>query len=678
MSDRDQRRIEAEISKGGSSTDPFASAVKATRMPMIITDPHQDDNPIIFVNDAFCRLTGYDRDELIGRNCRFLQGPQTNPADVSLIREAIRERRPIELELLNHKKSGEVFWNKLLISPVFDDAGALTFFFASQFDITFERTTRSEFHIKSQEFEALAENVSHLAWMAAPDGNIFWYNRRWYDYTGYDLETMKGWGWRAVHRPEKVDEVIDFVGRQWAAGVPWESIFDLRAASGEYRSFLTRVEPIHDDAGRLIRWFGTNTDITAQLDSERRLSNLNEELEVRVATAITERMRTEEQLRQAQKLEAVGQLTGGVAHDFNNLLTVIRSATDLLKRPDLPADRRDRYVSAISETVDRAAKLTSQLLAFARRQALRPEVFDACRSVTAIGEMMGTLAGARVAITYDLPASACHVNADPSQFDTALVNMVVNARDAMEGEGTIVIKVEAVGSMPPIRLHARIDSPFVAVSITDGGSGIAADVADRIFEPFFTTKGVGQGTGLGLSQVFGFAKQSGGEVMVESMVGQGTTFTLFLPAAAAPSSDAGDDADIEPEPLADGHGTCILLVEDNQEVRAFATRALDELGYKTVQAANADEALAELARDGDRFEAVFSDVVMPGMSGIELAILIRRDRPNLPIVLTSGYSHVLARNADDGFELLHKPYSVEQLSRILRRSLSRSKAIEPA
>ena len=678
MSDRDQRRIQAEISKGGASTDPFASAVKATRMPMIITDPHQHDDPIIFVNDAFCRLTGYGRDELIGRNCRFLQGPQTNPADVRMIRDAIRDRRPVELELLNHKKSGEVFWNKLLVSPVFDDAGELTFFFASQFDITFERTTRSEFHIKSQEFEALAENVSHLAWMAAPDGNIFWYNRRWYDYTGYDLETMKGWGWRAVHRPEKVDEVIDFVGRQWAAGVPWESIFDLRAASGEYRSFLTRVEPIHDDAGRLIRWFGTNTDITAQLDSERRLSNLNEELEVRVATAITERMRTEEQLRQAQKLEAVGQLTGGVAHDFNNLLTVIRSATDLLKRPDLPADRRDRYVSAISETVDRAAKLTSQLLAFARRQALRPEVFDACRSVTAIGEMMGTLAGARVAITYDLPATACHVNADPSQFDTALVNMVVNARDAMEGEGTIVIRVEAVDSMPPIRLHARVDSPFVAVSITDGGSGIPDDVADRIFEPFFTTKGVGQGTGLGLSQVFGFAKQSGGEVMLESVVGQGTTFTLFLPAAAAPSSEAGDDADIEPEPLADGHGTCILLVEDNQEVRAFATRALDELGYNTVQAANADEALAELARDGDRFEAVFSDVVMPGMSGIELAILIRRDRPKLSIVLTSGYSHVLARNADDGFELLHKPYSVEQLSRILRRSLSRSRASEPA
>ncbi len=665
----EQHRIDRELIQSASISDPFAAAVRATRMPMIVTDPHQPDNPIIFVNDAFCRLSGYERGELIGRNCRFLQGPQTNPADVRAIREAIAERRPIEIELLNHKKSGEVFWNKLLVSPVFNEAGELTFFFASQFDVTFERTTRSEFRIKSQEFEALAENVSHLAWMAEPDGSIFWYNRRWYDYTGFDLEDMQGWGWSRVHRPERIEETLAYVQEQWKVGVPWEGIFDLRAANGEYRSFLTKVEPIRDDTGRLIRWFGTNTDITTQLESERRLHDLNEELEVRVADAITERMKTEDQLRQSQKLEAVGQLTGGVAHDFNNLLTVIRSATDLLKRPGLSEDRRDRYVTAISETVDRAAKLTSQLLAFARRQALRPEVFDACRSVSAIGDMMATLAGSRIEIVHELGNTPAFINADPSQFDTALVNLVVNARDAMDGEGRIIAKVEIVDHMPPVRMHARRNAPFVTVSIADNGSGIPEDIAQRIFEPFFTTKGVGQGTGLGLSQVFGFAKQSGGEIVLQSVVGEGTTFTLYLPQVAEPTGDTPfNDEDLGPDPLAGDHGLRILLVEDNQEVRGFAVRALEEMGFVVVDAASADEALANLGQSND-FDAIFSDVMMPGMNGIEMAQRIRQDQPDMPIILTSGYSSVLAQHADHGFDLLHKPYSVDQLARILRKTL---------
>ncbi len=233
----EQSRIEREIARAGVSSDPFAAAVRATRMPMIITDPHQTDNPIILVNDAFCRLTGYDREELIGRNCRFLQGPQTSPADVRAIRNAIRARRPIELEILNHKKNGEVFWNKLLVSPVFDETGELTFFFASQFDVTFERTTRSEFRIKSQEFEALAENVSHLAWMAEPDGSIFWYNRRWYEYTGFGLDAMKGWGGRrftGLKKSMKSWPTFAANGRQGSRGSEFSSCAIARANSDHF------------------------------------------------------------------------------------------------------------------------------------------------------------------------------------------------------------------------------------------------------------------------------------------------------------------------------------------------------------------------------------------------------------------------------------------------------------
>jgi len=381
---------------------------------------------------------------------------------------------------------------------------------------------------------------------------------------------------------------------------------------------------------------------------------------------------TEDALRHAQKMEAVGQLTGGVAHDFNNLLTVIKSSTDLLKRPGLAEDRRARYIGAISDTVDRAAKITGQLLAFARRQALKPEVFDAGASVKAIGDMMGSLTGSRIRIVTELPDEPCRVDADPSQFDTALVNMAVNARDAMDGEGRLTIRVEAAGHMPAARGQPRVTGRFVAVSITDTGTGIPEASLERIFEPFFTTKAVGQGTGLGLSQVIGFAKQSGGEITVASTPGAGTTFTLYLPrVAAAPAVSPH----VEAEPLVDGHGTRVLVVEDNAEVGAFATQTLAELGYVTVWATHAEAALAELEHDAARFDVVFSDVVMPGMNGIDLAHEIRRRHAELPVLLASGYSHVLAEGGTHGFDLLHKPYSVEALSRTLEKVVARHRAL---
>ncbi len=393
-----------------------------------------------------------------------------------------------------------------------------------------------------------------------------------------------------------------------------------------------------------------------------------------LARDVSDRLRTQaelaaaqEALRQSQKMEAVGQLTGGVAHDFNNLLTVIKSSTDLLKRPDLKEERRLRYVEAISDTVDRAAKLTGQLLAFARRQALRPEVFDVGQSVRQLADMTNTLTGSRISIVTKVPDAPCFIDADPSQFDTAIINMVVNARDAMDGRGQLTVEVREVSQMPASRAHAVVEATFVAVSLTDTGTGIPAEALERIFEPFFTTKGVGKGTGLGLSQVYGFAKQSGGEVMVESQVGKGSNFTLYLPEVTAPTDVV---AESEPEPLVDGHGTRVLVVEDNQDVGTFTTQTLAELGYVTVWAPDAEHALQRLAESADHFDIVFSDVVMPGMGGIELGQEVRRLYPSLPVVLTSGYSHVLAQNGTYGFELLHKPYSVEQLSRVLRKAAS--------
>ncbi|WP_339561164.1 ATP-binding protein, partial [Pseudomonas sp. EA_65y_Pfl1_P113] len=220
----------------------------------------------------------------------------------------------------------------------------------------------------------------------------------------------------------------------------------------------------------------------------------------------------EDALRQAQKMEAVGQLTGGVAHDFNNLLTVIRGSVDLLRRPDLSEDRRVRYIDAIGDTADRAAKLTGQLLAFARRQSLKPETFDCGESIADVVLMVHTLTGSRIVIETVVPDDPCYVLADKGQFDTAIINMSVNARDAMDGEGKLTIVVGPVSGIPEIRMHPPIAGDFVAVTISDTGCGISPENVARIFEPFFTTKDVGKGTGLGLSQVIGFAKQSDGDI----------------------------------------------------------------------------------------------------------------------------------------------------------------------
>ncbi|TCP29526.1 response regulator receiver domain-containing protein [Sphingomonas sp. BK235] len=287
-----------------------------------------------------------------------------------------------------------------------------------------------------------------------------------------------------------------------------------------------------------------------------------------------------------------------------------------------------------------------------------------------VADMIDTVTGARVAVRLRLPATPCYVRADLSQFETALVNMAVNARDAMDGAGTLTIEVRCGASLPPLRGHAGSPGKFVAVSLTDTGSGITSGDMQRIFEPFFTTKDVGKGTGLGLSQAFGFAKQSGGDIEVTSEAGAGATFTLYLPEA-----QSGPEA-IDETPAGtssgEGAGLCVLVVEDNEEVGRFSTQALEELGYKTRWVATAEEALRVLERGKAGFDVVFSDVVMPGIGGLELAKKLSRDMPELPVVLASGYSHVIAQEGSHGFTLVHKPYSADEVSRVLRAVTSES------
>lgn len=399
-----------------------------------------------------------------------------------------------------------------------------------------------------------------------------------------------------------------------------------------------------------------------RLRTAKELRNTQEALQARQAA-----------ISQKDKLEAIGQLTGGVAHDFNNLLTVIRSSADFLRRGDLPEERRTRYIEAISDTVDRASRLTGQLLAFARRQALHAEVFDVGQQVRSVIDLLEPILGARIEIGQELCDPACFARADINQFQTALVNLAVNARDAMDGEGCLSFKVELKSEIPALRDHPIVSGDFVAISVTDTGTGIKPDQIDQIFEPFFTTKEVGRGTGLGLSQVIGFAKQSNGDVAITSTYGRGSTFILYLPHSAQ-SSDAVEAPPNRVAPSPRSHGDCILLVEDNQAVGQFATEMLHDLGYQTVWAANAAEALDILSAKDARFDLVFSDVIMPGMNGIELGEAIRQAYPALPILLTSGYSDVLAEEGSHGFGLIRKPYSVDALADVLHELVGKPRS----
>jgi CheY-like chemotaxis protein len=303
---------------------------------------------------------------------------------------------------------------------------------------------------------------------------------------------------------------------------------------------------------------------------------------------------------------------------------------------------------------------------------LIPQVFDVSQQVESIAQLVRPLVGSRIRIELAVRDSDCFAMADIAQFETALINLAVNSRDAMEGEGLVSISIAKAQAIPASGTSEERSGNFIAVSITDNGTGIAPDQLNVIFEPFFTTKEVGKGTGLGLSQAVGFAKQSGGEIVVASTLGEGSTFTIYLPQARAPVAKA-DVTVANFDVMTSGRGHRILLVEDNKHVGKVSTELLQDLGYAIEWADDAAQALKLIAEDERAFDLVFSDVIMPGMNGVELATIIRERYPHLPVVLTSGYSNALAESAHHGFELIQKPYSVEALSRILRRAILESR-----
>ncbi|WP_375159130.1 ATP-binding protein [Bradyrhizobium sp. RDT46] len=398
------------------------------------------------------------------------------------------------------------------------------------------------------------------------------------------------------------------------------------------------------------------------VERTRELKEANEQLRLEM----NERTRVEETLRQAQKIEAIGQLTGGVAHDFNNLLMVISGGLDMLDRQADP-NRRRRLMDGMIQAAQRGASLTRQLLAFSRRQKLRPEPVDVAAQIGGMRELLDRSLRGDVHVEFDFPDSLWPVEVDPGELELVILNLAVNARDAMPNGGTIVVRGENLPSLN----DDQISGDYVRLSVVDTGVGMAPEILSRVFEPFFTTKDVGKGSGLGLAQVHGFATQSRGTVRIRSEVGRGTRIELYLPRSFDVPSKERHLIDLTRiRPKKNNHGR-ILLVEDDDEVAALVGEMLGQLGYEVTRAASAAAALGALA-DGRSVDLIFSDIMMPGgMNGVELAREIKKRRSDIPVLLTSGYAEASVHEAQRaGVQILAKPYHIDELAAALSTAKS--------
>jgi PAS domain S-box-containing protein len=653
------QRVLAERSVAESEAR-FRLIANSAPVPMWVSNL---DRTRSFANHAYLEFLGLTYQEAVVFDGRTVLHPDDHDRVVQESIAGEASLRPFALEGRYRRSDGEWRWMRSESQPRMDAQGQHVGFIGVAHDITTAKQAERELRRLNETLEQrIAERTSQLESNEARLRAILETSNQYQGLLDLDGNLLYA---NKIALAGIQADAADVVGKPfwdspWFSATPGARETVLTSFNAVKRGESIRAEMLlHLPTGERYLDFA----MRPLFDHQGAVAGVLPE-----AVDITERRQAEEALRHSQKMEAVGQLTGGVAHDFNNLLTIIRSATDFLRRRELPEDRRRRYVDAISDTVDRASKLTGQLLAFARRQPLMPQVFDVGAQVEGVSQLLRPLVGSRIQISLDRRDPGCFALADVAQFETALINLAVNSRDAMDGEGVIAIRVAREDAIPASGTNEWRSGRFIAVSVTDSGKGVAPNRLAVIFEPFYTTKEVGKGTGLGLSQAVGFAKQSGGEIVVESTLGQGSTFTIYLPQAEMPS---GIDDAVLPDSgaTASGRGHRILLVEDNEYVGKVSCELLQDLGYATEWAADARQALDLIAKDQWAFDLVFSDVIMPGMNGVELATVIRKRHPHLPVVLTSGYSSALAESAHHGFELISKPYSVEALSRILRKAI---------
>ena len=545
-----------------------------------------------------------------------------------------------------------------------DDDGKPVRMIGLNFDVTNRRRSEEQVRESEARFRSLADSAPALMWVSRLGGIREFVNHAYVEFTGLDYDGALTLDWRTRLFPEDLPGILKAQVAGEASRKPFSLEGRYRRADGVWRWLKSFSQPRFGPDGAFVGFIGIAFDTTDAKQAEAKLTGVNELLEERVEAAVAERDAAQLALMQAQKLEAIGQLTGGVAHDFNNLLTVIIGALDVVERHPDDERRRTRMVGAALAAAKRGEKLTQHLLAFARRQPLKPEI---CRVDRLIAECEGLLKralGDAYTFHLRLGAGVRSARIDAGQFEAALLNLVVNARDATPPGGEVTIESRPVtiskkqGELEP--------GKYLRVAVRDTGMGMDATTIVRAVEPFFTTKAPGEGTGLGLSQVYGFARQSGGSVDIESKPGQGATVALLLPVV---EGDTAVFAAVKTDHVQTQVPAHVLLVEDDPQVAELVDAMLHDLGHTVVRAGGVDEALSRLEQDAG-IQMVLSDVIMPGgRSGVDLAEQLAADRPGLPVVLCSGYTGGDQGRARAGdWPFISKPFSLETLAQALSQA----------
>ena len=607
---------------------------------------------VLYANAAFSRMTGYAADEVVGRSLHFLRGPNSDPATLERLRDALNLGLAFQGELLNYRKGGAEYWVELSVVPVPDRDGRCAHFVMIQRDVSDRRRAEDELR-RSEQLLADAQRVAHIgSWEYDPTSHHLRWSAEEYRIFGRDPatftvvpEAVEG----CIHPDDwpRVTELFAEVLRHPAA-----HSFDYRAVrpGGEVRYVRDQVQPVTDADGRLLRLYGVTHDVT-------------------------EARQAQEQLAQAQKMELIGQLAGGIAHDFNNILTGIIGN---LARIDLPAADPNRQMVEVALTAaGRAADLTRKLLGFARRHQLLLAPARAAEFVKEVVALISSTFDPRIRVETDLDTDAM-VSADSTLMSQVLLNLCVNAKDAMPGGGSLTLRVDVADvAEPPAECRP---GPHVRISVEDTGEGIPPDAMAHLFEPFFTTKPVGQGTGLGLAMVDGIMRQHGGWVECRSEVGVGTRFDLFLPqlsagppvrlspavswaVAAAPLSDT-------PPPL--DRPTTILLVDDEEMIRSLGRAVLESAGYQVLEACDGEDAVELFRATRPGIDLVILDLTMPRMSGQDAFRQLAEADPGVRVLLSSGYTPDGLADTDGILGLLPKPYRPTELLDAVRVALNLS------
>jgi len=661
----------------------YQAIFEAVPDPYLILAPDQDFT-ILAANDARLRATHTRREDSIGRPVFdvFRKNPD-DPTEFGTgalrdsLERVVRTRAPDRMAITRYDiprpaaQGGGFelrYWRPLNV-PVLDEQGEVLYIIHQVEDVTAKvlRQDSASLVHSEERFRAalLASGTGTFTWFLS-DGTLSLdsaLEQIFHLPLGQQVTSVEGFI-AQVHPDDR--HYVRLAFEHYANGDDFTAEFRL-VHTDEERWLACKAKAFRDANGTLAYVAGACTDISARRraedalrDSEVRLRQLNETLEARVATEVAERSRAEDALRQAQKMEAVGQLTGGIAHDFNNLLTGIIGSLDLMQRRHQRGEPLDleRYIGAAVTSAQRAAALTQRLLAFARRQTLNLRPGDVNQLVASLEDLLHRTTGENITIVTRLSAGLLPACMDVNQLESALLNLVINARDAMPYGGQITLSTASfsMDETPDPKKSGMAAGEYVLLSVADTGTGMAPNVMKRAFEPFFTTKPIGQGTGLGLSMVYGYIKQAKGYIQIESAPDVGTRVDLYLPVHHGESTSVAHD----PDPTPAGAGETILVVEDEPVVRSLVVEVLNDLGYETLEAAEASEAL-RITESEQRIDLLISDVGLPGMNGRQLADLARQQRPGLKVLFATGYAESFAASDFLGPDMavITKPFAID-------------------